>query len=199
MGKPRHFDLTGQKFGQLTVIKPLDVQEKSSFKWECLCTCGQTTNVNSANLRNNSTNSCGCLRKKISSEKFKTHGKTKSGTYRSWSGMKTRCFNKKSTNYYLYGGRGITVCDRWSKFELFLEDMGERPIGKSLDRIDVNGNYEPSNCQWASDEEQSQNKRKTKMFNKESLLAFLKTQDFLNEKQRMLIAENCFQLKNQHT
>lgn len=91
----------------------------------------------------------------------KTHGMSRTPTWRSWSCMLTRCRNPCASDYQRYGGRGITVCDRWRSFENFFTDMGERPEGKTLDRINNNGNYEPGNCRWATPSEQSQNKRKT--------------------------------------
>jgi len=97
-----------------------------------------------------------------------THGNTRGGketrTYRSWRSMMKRCYNKNTKDFSNYGGRGITVCERWrNSFESFLSDMGERPESKTLDRIDVNGNYEPSNCRWATHVEQSYNKRISKL------------------------------------
>lgn len=88
-----------------------------------------------------------------------THNQHQSRTYRSWSSMKSRCQNPKSTSYKYYGARGVTVCSRWESFENFFEDMGERPEGTSLDRIDPHGNYEPGNCRWATSAEQNRNKR----------------------------------------
>jgi len=154
-----------------------------------------STVVATANLRNNSTSSCGCKRKEITSKRMKTHGQTKSPTYRVWSSMRTRCTNSNATNYGQYGGRGIKCCQRWESFDLFLEDMGERPDGMTLDRIDVDGHYEPSNCRWASIQQQAKNKRKTKLINQDSLLAFLKTQNYLSEEQQQLIATNFFNHK----
>jgi hypothetical protein len=109
--------------------------------------------------------------------------------------MKTRCLNPKSTNYALYGGRGIKICERWGKFENFIADMGERPTDMSIDRIDVNGDYCPENCKWSSKKEQSQNRRKLKLINEHSLLKFLKTQEFLSEDDATKIIKNFF---NQH-
>jgi hypothetical protein len=192
MPRTKYFELTDQKFGKLAVQKRADFTKKGAVVWECLCECGEKTFVISANLRNGTTNSCGCIRKEMSSKKFRTHGLTKTPTYRIWSGMKTRCTNKKSTNYELYGGRGIKICERWMRFENFLKDMGDRPIGLTLDRIDVNGDYEPNNCQWATKKEQAANRRKMRMINKEAFLKFLQTQKFLSEKQKKQLADNFF-------
>jgi len=192
MPRTKYFDLTGKTYGMLHVVERVDGKFVGSVKWKCLCACGSETIVRGTNLYNGTTKSCGCLRRKLSSQKFKTHGLNGSPTWNTWSSMKTRCTNPKATNYGLYGGRGIKVCDRWQKFELFLHDMGERPIGKTLDRIDVNGDYEPSNCRWASKEEQAQNRRQTKMVNKDTLLNFLKTQSYLSVDQQQQIAKNFF-------
>jgi hypothetical protein len=111
--------------------------------------------------------------------------------------MRTRCNNPRATNYLSYGGRGIDVCKRWESFENFFQDMGEKPTGMTLDRINVNGNYEPKNCRWATRQEQAKNKRKCKLLNKDSLIAFLTTQPYLVKEHIQMIADNLF--KNQHS
>jgi hypothetical protein len=152
-------DISGLKFGKLIVIN-LEKKQGKLFYWNCICECGAKRIVSSNNLRNKTAFSCGkCIKKN------KKHGhKTRLGAsleYSSWVSMKNRCYNKNTNNYSLYGGRGIAVCDRWlNSFENFLEDMGNRPSKKhSLDRINVNGNYEPSNCRWATKYEQLRNQR----------------------------------------
>jgi len=192
MPRTRYFDLTGERFGQLLVKERFPNTKKGPVIWSCICDCGNKSFVATANLRNGTTKSCGCFRKKYVSDKHKTHGMAKTSTYRVWSGMKTRCLNPKSTNYTLYGGRGVLICDRWMLFENFLEDMGNRPDSMTLDRIDVNGNYEPSNCRWATKKEQGENKRKCKLINQDSLLGFLKTQSYLTKEQQTMIAEQFF-------
>jgi hypothetical protein len=191
MGKYSHFiDLTGQTFGRLTVLSRLNKQGETPVKWDCLCSCGNKTIVISANLRNGTTNSCGCLRKETSGKNFRTHGKTKTRTYKIWAGMKVRCNNSNFIHFEHYGGRGITICERWGSYENFLADMGEAPEDKSLDRIDVNGNYEPLNCRWASKQEQAINRRKRKTFNEHSFQKFLDKQDYLTIEQKHLLIKN---------
>lgn len=184
-------DLIGKRFGKL-VVKEKGPYVSGTTRWLCVCDCGTEKFVGSQNLRNGSTKSCGCFRKQHLRESRTIHGYTKTRTYRSWSQMKNRCGNPNYINYSSYGGRGIKVCERWENFENFLEDMGERPLGKSLDRIDVDGDYEPNNCRWATLEEQAQNKRKTRLVNRESLMRFLKTQDYLTASQKEEIINNFF-------
>jgi hypothetical protein len=151
-------DISGGRFGRLLVIcregKAIPV------KFKCICDCGKTVVVNSVSLRNGDTRSCGCIRsEKMAKEKTK-HGQYDTPTYHSWSSMLNRCKCKKHKQYKDYGGRGISVCSRWrGSFEAFLSDMGERPGGKTLDRIDSDGNYEPTNCKWSTRQEQNRNKR----------------------------------------
>lgn len=157
-------DLKGETFGRLKVIE-MDSIQNYKVRWKCICDCGNPKIVLAGKLRSGETKSCGCLRDELSKQRRTTHGqnikKRKSVEYNTWCSMKERCHYEKAENYYLYGGRGIRVCDRWiNSFEKFLEDMGKRPSSKhSIDRIEVNGNYEPLNCKWATSEEQSRNKR----------------------------------------
>lgn len=162
---PRFQDLRGQRFGRLVVAAFAGTHKKKSM-WECFCDCGTSHVVRSELLRNGKTTSCGCLRREVSRERAslaKTHGQSQgSPTYRSWNSAWNRCRSPSVDGYEQYGGRGITFCKRWQKFENFLADMGERPDGTTLDRIDTNGNYEPGNCRWATAKEQNRNRRNTR-------------------------------------
>lgn len=147
-------DVLGKRFGRLTVISRAESRGGRAH-WNCQCDCGKKTVVSGAYLRKGHTKSCGCYNedKKI---KHKMHGTPE---YRSWNHMLQRCNNKNNHKYSDYGGRGITVYDKWLAFENFFADMGRRPHGTTLERIDVNGNYEPSNCKWATATEQQRNQR----------------------------------------
>lgn len=153
-------ELTGMVFGRLTVVG--QAQEKGTrgeVNWHCQCSCGNRIVARAANLRRGSTQSCGCFHR----EQVSTHGMTGLPTFKSWESMKQRCTNPNSPDYSNYGGRGISVCERWrNSFDAFLSDMGDRPKGKTLSRIDNDGNYEPSNCTWATVLEQQRNTRVTR-------------------------------------
>lgn len=152
-------DLRGQKFNRLTAIGIAGRNKHRYIIWTCLCDCGKLKEVTSTKLRRGDIKSCGCLQKERSKEVQVTHGKSSSRIYSIWCNMLTRCFNSNHDAYSDYGGRGIKVCERWRRFENFFIDMGEPPEGLTLDRIDVNGNYEPGNCKWATWSEQNLNKR----------------------------------------
>lgn len=156
-------DITGQKFGRLTVIKISHKNKQRKYKWLCKCECGNFLKVWGGNLKNGHTKSCGCLQQENRGQANITHGMRKTLEYNVWATMKDRCFNKNAPNYKIYGKRGITICKRWEKFENFFTDMGKRPKGMSIDRINNNGNYEPENCQWATQKEQCRNTRKNRM------------------------------------
>lgn len=162
-------DLAGQVFGRLTVMAANGTVGRY-VAWDCRCACGEMVRVSGQNLRDGSTKSCGCIRKarapiaaRSAGEANKTHGHCtgyrRTPSYITWRAMLKRCYDEKSESYQYYGARGITVCDRWRKFEDFLVDMGPRPAGTSIDRIDPNGNYEAPNCRWATCIEQRKNRR----------------------------------------
>ena len=152
-------DLRDQVFTKLTPIGVFD-KINSRARWLCKCECGNTKLVSVSNLLNGHTRSCGCL--KQTNDQNKTHGMTRSKSYVVWANMNQRCFDPKATHFKHYGGRGITVSEDWKKFENFFADMGEPPIGLTIDRINNNGNYEKNNCRWATYKQQALNKRNNK-------------------------------------
>lgn len=154
----RAVDLTGQRFGDLVVLTYAGYYHKtSSILWLCQCDCGERNVVRTSSLRHGKSKSCGCGM----GWSFK-HGHSKTRTYNSYMAMLRRCYETKCRSYQDYGARGITVCARWRGphgFENFLADLGERPRGKTIDRKNVDGNYEPGNCRWATNKMQANNKR----------------------------------------
>ncbi len=153
-------DLTGKRFGYWTVLKRVENDPNNHAKFLCKCDCGTEKILRGMFLRRGASISCGCYRKNART----THGMTPKGArpqvYNAWAAALQRCYNPSVRNFGRYGGRGITVCERWHKFDNFLADMGEPPSPKhSLDRINNNGHYEPSNCRWATIETQANNTR----------------------------------------
>lgn len=173
---PKLNDLAGRKFGRLLVTNEREFRNR--IYWKCRCDCGTVKWVSSTALVTSSTRSCGCLKLDLeaSGGPTKRHGMSGTKLHYIWSGMLDRCRNPKNKAFKYYGGRGITVCDRWLVFENFMGDMGERPTPKhSIDRIDNDGPYAPDNCRWATQKEQIHNRspRKQGLKHRESILSLL--------------------------
>jgi hypothetical protein len=171
--RSRFVDLTSQRFGRWTVIQRAASPSARHIHWRCRCDCGNEKSIAGESLKGGRSRSCGCLNREVASQRARatqsgpvrrTHGKSATSEFRIWAGILTRCYNQHATGYPNYGGRGITVCDRWrDSFENFLADMGPRPSSQhSVDRWpNQAGPYEPGNVRWATRQQQSANTRRT--------------------------------------
>lgn len=173
-------DLTNEKFGRLVVLKYLYTNERRSAVWLCKCDCGNIVEKDAMSLKCKTMKSCGCLKRentsKLGKSKYSdrtTHGKTHTRLYNVWCGMKQRCYNIKSKKYSIYGARGIKVCEEWKNDFMSFYNWamangydGTAEYGKcTIDRINVNGNYEPNNCRWITYKEQANNRRNNTILN----------------------------------
>ena len=160
-------DLSGRRFGRWYVIEFAGRDQHKQPLWRCRCDCGKDGIVYGLTLKNGRSQSCGCLHNEQVAQRATKHGGSKRTEYRVWMSMKNRCLYPSNPGYKDYGGRGITICQRWlDSFEAFLADMGPRPEGSrkfSIERRDVNGNYEPGNCYWATWAQQSRNTRRNRL------------------------------------
>lgn len=155
-------DITGNKYNRLKVVK-FAFRKGTNVYWQCKCECGTIKNLPGSRIKNGDIKSCGCLRKEVTAKMATIHGKHGTPLYNTWKGMRGRCNSPNNGKYYAYGERGISICSEWEdfvKFEEWARSNGYRE-GLTIERIDVNGNYEPSNCEWIPAREQQYNKRNT--------------------------------------
>jgi hypothetical protein len=168
-GKDGHFlfrDIAGERFGRLIAIRATEERRSGHIAWLCRCDCGRSGLFSGKKLRTGHTKSCGCWKVDQTRKRATTHGATAGRTetreYRTWKSMLARCLQPNREDFKYYGGRGITVCERWLVFENFLADMGSKPSGLTIERIDNDAGYFPGNCKWATRFEQMANTRKPK-------------------------------------
>lgn len=155
----KKIEMAGRRFGKLVVLSE-NGRARKEVAWLCQCDCGKQSTVAGFNLRSGNTRSCGCHKMELPNLFQRRHGVSDTKIHRAWMGIRRRCENPKNAAWENYGGRGIRVCERWAVFENFMYDMGQPPSPThEIDRIDVNGNYEPGNCRWITPKEQNRNKR----------------------------------------
>jgi hypothetical protein len=156
-------DLIGQTFGRLTVISETNRNKHNHIQWLCLCSCGKNTIASTTSLKHQNTTSCGCYGNECRTINTRTHGMRHTKIYTVWCNIISRCYDSNHKSWENYGGRGIIVCDQWIKsFESFFTDMGDIPFKNAqIDRINNNGNYEPSNCRWATAKQNCLNRSST--------------------------------------
>ena len=152
-------DITGLRSGKLTAVRFVDFTLRKKALWLVRCDCGNPRLMREDLFTIGAVKSCGCTNLGNTRHGHRGSEKRKSPTYYSWASMRNRCTNPRDVNFKYYGGIGVTICERWKIFANFLADMGERPPGTSLDRINPWGNYEPGNCRWATPAEQTKNRR----------------------------------------
>lgn len=155
-------DLTGRRFGRLVAIKPVGKRGRNVL-WECVCDCGTERSFAQADLSRGSSTSCGCYQRECATAILTKHGMHGTGAYKSWRSMRKRCYRKNTPGFQNYGGSGVAVCDRWrNSFENFYKDMGPRPRGTTLDRIDNSRGYSRENCRWSTPQQQTLNRSTTR-------------------------------------